>query len=344
MKSFEKQMSSRIGLKPIFKSSTVLKFTIPCNQIIKLDFLKPVYQSDLNETNITEMVESIRFNPEYFLLRAVLACAVYRDKMYLMDGQHRLEMMKRIDVPYPCELLCYQIKNNDEMRQLFRELNKDSYKNMAYISLPHETACLIDELIEHYSPMGYFTKTKSESKLFTSRAFFELLSDYLALFQTSKEAIFDIEQKQATFMSTLIMKTNYVEESKCIKSKFIMPLKNCNFISFLNDPAIIPTYTGKGTNAVDKGLVNPNLKTIRTAVWNHHIGMDKGVSICMVCKVFPIYQMDFHCGHVLAKSKGGLNTLENLRPICQSCNLSMGAIHMDDFMKIIPQKNLNASS
>jgi hypothetical protein len=338
---FEKQMALRMGMKPTFKSPTVLKFTMPCEQVIKLNLLKPIYQSDLNQTKVNEMIESIRRTPEYFLLRSVLVCAVHREDIYLMDGQHRFEMMKRESIPYACELMCYAVKNDDDMRQLFRELNKDSYKNMAYISLPRETACLIDEIIEHYSPMEYFTKTKSESKLFTLRAFLELVSDYLSPFQSIKDAIVDIEKKQSEFMSTLILKSYYAEESKCVKANFIMPLKNCNFISYLKDQTILPTYTGKGTT---EGRVNPNYKTIRTKVWSHYIGMDKGTSICMVCNVFPIYQLDFQCGHILAESKGGPYILENLRPICQSCNLSMGTIHMDNFMKMIPQKNLNISA
>lgn len=33
---------------------------------------------------------------------------------------------------------------------------------------------------------------------------------------------------------------------------------------------------------------------------------------------------NFHVGHNIPESKGGDMVLENLRPICQGCNLSMG--------------------
>ena len=42
--------------------------------------------------------------------------------------------------------------------------------------------------------------------------------------------------------------------------------------------------------------------------------------------------MDFECGHVKAKTNGGKNSVENLRPICGICNKSMGTNHMYDFM------------
>ena len=34
---------------------------------------------------------------------------------------------------------------------------------------------------------------------------------------------------------------------------------------------------------------------------------------------------DFHVGHNIPESKGGATQLENLRPICSRCNLSMGS-------------------
>ena len=43
--------------------------------------------------------------------------------------------------------------------------------------------------------------------------------------------------------------------------------------------------------------------------------------------------MSFHCGHIIAVSKGGDTTCDNLKPICQSCNSSMGNMNMNNFIK-----------
>jgi len=43
--------------------------------------------------------------------------------------------------------------------------------------------------------------------------------------------------------------------------------------------------------------------------------------------------MSFHCGHVIAEKNGGSIEIANLRPICQSCNSSMGTTNMDVFVK-----------
>ena len=42
-------------------------------------------------------------------------------------------------------------------------------------------------------------------------------------------------------------------------------------------------------------------------------------------------------GHIIPYSKGGLTTMENLRPICVSCNSSMGNKHMALFLKAHPE-------
>jgi hypothetical protein len=78
---------------------------------------------------------------------------------------------------------------------------------------------------------------------------------------------------------------------------------------------------------------------LRRTVWNTYIGEDIGSTECYVgCKT-KISQLTFECGHVEAESKGGFTIVENLRPICSSCNRSMGTRNMHDFMKTFGFKN-----
>jgi hypothetical protein len=55
--------------------------------------------------------------------------------------------------------------------------------------------------------------------------------------------------------------------------------------------------------------------------------------VCQCCKRETISKNNFDCGHVISEKNGGIVHLDNLRPICRSCNSSMGAKNMDDFMK-----------
>jgi 5-methylcytosine-specific restriction endonuclease McrA len=66
-------------------------------------------------------------------------------------------------------------------------------------------------------------------------------------------------------------------------------------------------------------------KALREQVWVTWAGR-RFDSPCLVpwCKnVMTVF--DFHVGHNIPESKGGVTELSNLRPICARCNLSMGS-------------------
>jgi len=81
---------------------------------------------------------------------------------------------------------------------------------------------------------------------------------------------------------------------------------------------------------IPKKLIHESLKT---GVWNRYIGAEKGSAPCTVCKQTQITQREFDTGHVIAEINGGATHIENLRPICRKCNLSMGAQNMEVFRK-----------
>ena len=72
-------------------------------------------------------------------------------------------------------------------------------------------------------------------------------------------------------------------------------------------------------------------KALRMKIWETYIGLEKGIAKCCCCETTDMSQFNFHCGHVIAESIGGLTTFENLRPICQVCNGSMGTMNMFEF-------------
>lgn len=71
-------------------------------------------------------------------------------------------------------------------------------------------------------------------------------------------------------------------------------------------------------------------KKIRGEVWNMHFAAStKGACYC--CKKALDAFDDWHAGHIVSHANGGSDTADNLRPICGSCNLSMGTENMDEF-------------
>lgn len=64
-------------------------------------------------------------------------------------------------------------------------------------------------------------------------------------------------------------------------------------------------------------------KALRQQVWVRYFGknFNKKCYIKWCNNMIDVF--NFECGHDIPESKGGLTTINNLRPICSSCNKSM---------------------
>jgi hypothetical protein len=74
-------------------------------------------------------------------------------------------------------------------------------------------------------------------------------------------------------------------------------------------------------------------KAVKQDVWNLYIGAHIMEHRCLCCKKTYIKNNQFHCGHVVAEKCGGSLEISNLRPICSSCNYSMGTEDMIEYIK-----------
>lgn len=72
---------------------------------------------------------------------------------------------------------------------------------------------------------------------------------------------------------------------------------------------------------------------LRNMVWKKYASKEKIYAKCYCCKTNEISIDNFVCGHVKSRYNDGETTLDNLRPICGSCNSSMGSKNMHEFMK-----------
>jgi hypothetical protein len=72
---------------------------------------------------------------------------------------------------------------------------------------------------------------------------------------------------------------------------------------------------------------------IKTLVWNKWVGDKVAEAGCYCCKVTSISMRHFHCGHFVSEKNGGKCTIDNLRPICANCNLSMSSMNMNEFIE-----------
>ena len=87
------------------------------------------------------------------------------------------------------------------------------------------------------------------------------------------------------------------------------------------------------TKTIKKKTVKAKIPSaVRKIVWNTYIGKDNVKGKCLCCNAEEITGTNFECGHVKSEKNGGEVTIDNLRPICSSCNKSMSSNDMDEFM------------
>jgi len=74
--------------------------------------------------------------------------------------------------------------------------------------------------------------------------------------------------------------------------------------------------------------------TLKSLVWTDNYGEQYKVK-CYVCNSHEITPFHCHCGHIISLANGGTDKRNNLKPICDKCNLSMGSQNLDEFKESI---------
>jgi hypothetical protein len=317
---------------------------------------KPPFQTDLDEDKVQEMVQSYLKNPSYLVFKNKIIIAVINndlrkrialasshqageplgenEKLYLLDGQHRLQMAYELyfnhnkdDMLYFCYFF---VNNNEEMKNLFYEINKDSYKNQQYVTLNEFQLNLYDHtkiFLENKYGMFFSKKKNINKNIYSISEFLQILlqKKYFDKYSNIDEIIYDLETKNNKFYKLISYRNYFIEDDKLfyvdehepIKQQFICSLKNNNFIDYVLDDTVIPDHKFK----YKKQKISPKL---RIQVWRKEFNnTDEGN--CPLCnKNIYIDKNGFHCSHIISEANGGKTDIDNLRPLCESCNLKMG--------------------
>jgi len=296
--------------------------------LAKLEFKTPPCQTDLDLGTVAELLASYEKDASLIWFRNTVVVAAVLPHFYLLDGQHRLAMLRQIAVPTPFNVVVYNISTEEEMRELFRHINMDSHKSSPYVAMGIDQQRMRDELVAYLDGKGLFLNSrKKESRLYTARGFVEQLD--LDRFSSTAETVADLEEAHALFASQVqINGEPYAEEAPCVvAARYFAPVKASNFLNFLLDRSTEPLYEGKNRRA----CVPPK---VRAAVWAKEFGV-ADVGRCPISGCTTVLsrttKAGFQCGHVVSHKNGGQAAADNLRPICGHCNLKMGATNWADY-------------
>lgn len=71
---------------------------------------------------------------------------------------------------------------------------------------------------------------------------------------------------------------------------------------------------------------------VREAVWAKKNASRSNVGSCYTCGGELLFK-DMECGHVIAKALGGSTEVDNLMPVCRTCNRDMGIQNLEAYRK-----------
>jgi hypothetical protein len=331
----------------------------------------PDIQVDQNKDKIYEIKNKYIENPHFFLAKSLITIAILNvgdiTKYYLIDGQHRYEAIKEIvkstNTNEPILISTIYTKTKIELIKLFKELNMDSMKTpqsslfswiineklkeklllefKSYLPKNNdEYVYTINQFIDHIMHKKYIKQFHKDYNITDLNILEEDIDDkyvndiYEILLDKNKEFFdkFDYISKHQQNGSFRSKEKKLIEEKKNC-----MFFKKNNFFQYLKNPKL--------ELLEHEGCCNCNLAScpycknsipalVKKEVWKEHYG-DHTNAKCPIYECKNIMDINvnnsWHTGHIKSRKNGGPTKLDNLKPLCQQCNNSMGGKNWNDY-------------
>lgn len=315
----------------------------------------PIIQTALEEDRIDGICETWKKKNGFILTERPIIIAIFEDndsnniEYWLVDGQHKfnaaIKLCENDDMNDKLDCVFINIADENEMDNLFELLNKDSYKNKEKIRSDFFERKHMKELkkkiVEKYKGC-YVEKDNKKNHVMTVDNFLNEIMAY-GIMDGKNFKSDDLLKKMDKCNDIFFKQLNYLEnlnsdkELKFYKDeidvletyKNCMFLKNNNFRKFFTcspDDDISPEHEYR----CQREKISTRLKK---DIWKKEF-KSQPVGKCPVAFCSnQLEQKSYICGHLISVSNGGMNELNNLRPICGDCNMKMSSTNWDEYEK-----------
>lgn len=355
------------SIKTGFATNNKIIAEIPIKLLLEQDIRKPNIQRILDGDKIKEIV---KLQDDYYksgnkcfnFMGAINIHSCNEKKLnYLVDGQHRYESLKELynNHNYKNENVLIEVVNVNTEKELINNytmINKNTelpeFPDDIDKNIPEETALYFMGKYPDIFVTNKRTKRPHINKNLFQEALGVLNSEINKRLscKLNKEDLIEIITEKNDRMRKWPIESY---ESKIRKMKswgtykilcdnygfYLGMYTSCDRDNFLFKWVrdIIHERTGEEIKKVRKKSNKRKIpKVKRELIWKRYIG-DCLESKCYCCDITTISALNFECGHINAEINGGDESIENLRPICSSCNKGMGVKNMYEYM----EKNYN---
>ena len=282
-----------------------------------LDILGTVKESNIKKI-VKQMETSKKGNKRLFnidtmeLVTFAAAKSMYYNEDYCICGKNealygaylkRLRETVNINRYRICENI-EQIRSNIIANK--KRLNSDKYyvEGMSFINL------------------DTFQKNKTPNKNFVS-------NEYLILSDVHEKFEFFVEECQKRGLPSLAKKEPSITTT----------IMNSISTYVMGDKNNAPGKENKDKKEKKDKPRRPGIpKPVRDEVWRNAFDSLDGYCYCCLT---AIRIENWDCGHIVAHARGGKDEADNLRPLCRTCNISMGKHNMIEWMKKYNMKGLS---
>ena len=329
------------------------------------EIIIPEFQRIINNNKIKEIVDyqlSYKKKHNCFNFLGTLIFCKLQDKTnnsiiyYLIDGQHRYESMKKLVHDYSHEFPVYIqsicVNNIEEMRHHYSIINKNTpLPELSYEIIDKDKQILqdvYDYFQEKYPKDIWSYKLRTHRPRIFVNAFQETI---MYIYNNLKNII----HKPSILIQIIedynnILSERNIESFVKVSPSMFETAQKWNFYlglytykheqDYCFDWAkqIVEYKTGTKIKNISKPRKKRSIsKSLSDAVWVKYMGQDSARAYCLICNNNIISRFSgnnkFHCGHIQSEANGGSINIDNLLPICSTCNTSMGTTHMDDYVK-----------
>lgn len=322
----------------------------------------PRLQRNLDEGHVNAMVQDqiAEFNKhKCFSMLQSITVGVLNGESYTLDGQHRLAAFTKIQqLGYPIHeavipVVVYQATNKDEIADYYNRINK----NMPIHPFERDGAWedVGKEFCERFAAQfGSYIKTSkmcrcphiSMEDLKTHLQARNINTRLASINKTVDDlwrSVMDLNDhmkgKAQDQMCPRMQKRLQECEAKALKNA----CEPCYFgawrrFEWLDLALHRLSLPGSGFNLADFNTTPESRKripaVIREHVWKKHNANTCDCGKCYVCGGALRFS-DMECGHIVAHALGGVTTIDNLMPICKTCNRDMGIMNLMEYRNML---------
>lgn len=319
----------------------------------------------LNEHHVEQLVndqiaEFQRFG--CFSILQSITCADIKNKRYILDGQHRIAAFKILkSLKYPIlqhiPLVVYNTHSIQELKEYYIRINKHHPIN------PLEVTEIWfkygkDFCIWFKETFTVYVKNTEKSCNCPNINLREMM-DYikrLKVFErlqeqpVANEAVYSLFIKNIKDLNLFVIKNFENMKKLQLASEFTKKLDRCYeknkdkpcFLGIWRQFEWIEICLYLIQHKITVDTINLSIfcndrrkipKSLRAQVWKKRNG-NCIEGKCFVCEN-ELHIDNMECGHIIPHVYNGSICIENLEPICKSCNRDMGIMNLNEYKSII---------